>query len=61
LTALTASDFPVESYEAAHHVLHGLAKRDDLVQQLQPVLDALKRPEPEIAVPLAAANLLDQK
>ena len=57
LTALTKSDI-ADVYEGADHVLHDLAKHGDLTALLEPVLKALDQPEPEIAVPLAAAEAL---
>ena len=58
LTTLTKSDLPDGVYQGAHHVLHDLVKRGDLASLLEPVLKAFDQPEPEIAVPLAAAEAL---
>ncbi len=56
LTTLTKSDLRDSVYQGAHHVLHDLAKRTELASVLEPVLKALAHPEPETAVPLAAAE-----
>jgi HEAT repeat protein len=58
LTTLEKSDLPDGVYRGAHHVLHDLAKRGDLASLLQPVLKAFDQPEPEIAIPVAAAKAL---
>jgi HEAT repeat protein len=58
LSTLTQADLPEDMYQGAHHVLHDLAKHDRLAPQLKPVLDAFKEPEPQVAVPLAAAAVL---
>ena len=58
LATLTQSDLPDGFYPGAHHVLHDLAKRGDLSPVLEPVLKAFDQPEPEIAVPAAAAEAL---
>ena len=60
LTTLTKSDL-ADVYEGADHVLHNLAQHGDLAALLEPVLKALDQPEPEIAVPLAAAEALRSK
>jgi HEAT repeat protein len=58
LKRLTQSELPDGMYQGAHHVLHDLAKHDDLAPLALPVLAALDQLEPEIAVPLAAAEAL---
>lgn len=58
LNALTKSELAEGVYEGAHHVLHDLAQRTELTSLLEPVLKAFKEPEPDIAVPLAAAKAL---
>jgi HEAT repeat protein len=58
LTTLTKSDLRDSVYQGAHHVLHDLAKRTELTSVLEPVLKALAQPEPEVAVPLAAIEVL---
>ena len=58
LTTLTKSDLPDGVSQGAHHVLHDLMKRDDLASLLQPVLKAFDEPEPAVAVPVAAAEVL---
>jgi hypothetical protein len=47
--------------QVAHHVLHDLVKRDDLASLLQPVLRAFDESEPDVAVPLAAAEALQSQ
>ena len=58
LTTLTKSDLRDSVYQGAHHVLHDVAKRTELTSVLEPVLKALAQPEPEVAVPLAATEVL---
>ena len=58
LTILETSDLPNGVRQGAHHVLHDLAKRRDLGSLLTPVLKAFEEPEPDVAVPLAAAEAL---
>jgi HEAT repeat protein len=58
LTKLTHSDPPGGMYQSAHHVLHDLLQRSDLAPLLTPVYQALKHPEPEVAVPVAAQEAL---
>ena len=58
LTTLTKSDLADGVYQGAHHVLHDLVQRGDLAALLEPVLKAFDQPEPEIAVPQAAAEAL---
>ena len=58
LVALTKSELSDEFYRAAHHVLHELAGFGDLAPKLAPVIQAIDQPEPEMAVPLAAAEAL---
>ena len=57
-TLLADPDNPVGLYENAHQVLHGLAN-DSLRPILAPVLEALKRGEPEVATPLAAQAAIE--
>lgn len=58
LSKLTRSDPPDHMYQSAHHVLHDLIKRGDLAPLLKPVYQALRHPEPEVAVPVAAQEAL---
>lgn len=58
LTTLTKSDLPDGVHQGAHHVLHDLARRGDLASLLEPVLKSFQKPEPAIAVPVAAAEAL---
>ena len=58
LTALTKSVDPERMYKGAHHVLHDLARTKNLAALLGPVLEAFDQPEPEVAVPVAAASTL---
>ena len=58
LTTLTKSDPAGGMYQGAHHVVHDLAKRDDLATLLEPVLKAFDEPEPKVAVPVAAEEAL---
>jgi HEAT repeat protein len=60
LTTLTKSDLPDGLYAGAHHVLHDLAQHSQLAPLLAPVLHAFDRPEPELAIPQAAAEALKQ-
>ena len=58
LTALTKSQDSEGYYQASHHVLHDLSKSADLAPLLAPVLAALGRSEPQVGVPVAAADAL---
>jgi len=60
LAKLTKSDLPDDIYQAAHQVVHHLASHDDLRTCLRPVLEALEHSEPEVAVPVAAAQALQK-
>jgi HEAT repeat protein len=60
LQALTESGLPEGTYPAAHHVLHELVKQNDLAARLEPVLHAFNKTEPEVTVPLAAAEALER-
>jgi HEAT repeat protein len=58
LTRLTSDDDASKLYEGAHHVLHDLV--DDAAREsLTPLLEALRRSEPEVSVPVAAARALE--
>ena len=59
LAAVIKSDVPGGVYEGAHHVLHELAKRGKLASLLAPVLKAFKQPQPELSVPVAAENAIE--
>jgi HEAT repeat protein len=61
LTTLTKSDLPDGVPQVAHHVLHDLGQRDDLASLLQPVIRAFEESEPNISVPLAAAEALQSQ
>jgi len=60
LTTLTKSEPPEGLYPGAHHVLHDLAKQQDLAALLRPVLSTFHEPEPAVSVPLAAAKALKE-
>jgi HEAT repeat protein len=60
LTMLIQPDPAEGMYQGGHHVLHDLAKRNELASVLEPVLRAFKEPEPEIAVPVAAEKALEK-
>jgi HEAT repeat protein len=59
LNALTESQHSGGLYKSAHHVLHDLSQQADLQPLLAPVLKALDRPEPEVAVPVEAERALE--
>jgi HEAT repeat protein len=58
LTRLTKSRDSAGLYKAAHHVLHDLAQNAKLAPVVKPVLTALGRSDPELAVPVAAERAL---
>lgn len=58
LTMLTKKDLPDGVYPGAHHVLHELSTDEELASLLRPILNALGHSEPEVAVPVAAAKIL---
>lgn len=47
-------------YKAAHHVLHELAKKPKRQALLSPLVEAFNTSEPQIAVPVAAEELLEE-
>lgn len=49
----------IDFYKAAHHVLNELAKKPKLQAMLSPLLAAFRSPEPQIAVPVAAEEILE--
>jgi hypothetical protein len=60
LAALIGQTEPCCIYEGAQHICHTLVARKKLGSILRPLLTALKRPEPEVAVPSAAYTALSK-
>jgi HEAT repeat protein len=58
LRRLTKSQDSAGLYKAAHHVLQDLAQHAELASVVRPILGALGKPEPEVAVPVAAERAL---
>ena len=58
LGALTHSNPREGLYQGAYHVLHYLARHNELADVLMPVATTLNQAEPEMTVPLAAAKAL---
>jgi hypothetical protein len=56
-----ASELPDGLLQGAHHVLHDLAKHEELAETLAPILKAFDEPEPGVAIPPAAKQALQNE